>query len=375
MLKNIPTKSVVTILAIGVLVGFAIVGSFNAFVDYTSSNKFCGATCHEMDTVTKEYMESPFHKNNHGVRVGCADCHVPKPLFARLWRKAKATKELYHKVMGTIDTPEKFEAKRLILARSEWQRLRESDSRECRNCHFYEAMTIETQPNDARFWHPVAMDEGYTCVDCHKGFVHRLPDLAGEIQKAAEHFEAVLAADALSEDRLYITRATVLYSGVSTEDGTIAELEPGTPLTVLERQDGWFKVRIQGRQYQADNHTLYDTGDRTVVLARARGGSMEIGENVTRNDATGLDWRPARMEGWVSRKNVTGQIASLWDYGKAIYQNECVRCHVLFSPSAFWATEWKNKLHNMRRKVGLSAEQMEILLKYLQYHAKPQGMI
>nr|VFK47035.1 MAG: cytochrome c-type protein NapC [Candidatus Kentron sp. TC]VFK49529.1 MAG: cytochrome c-type protein NapC [Candidatus Kentron sp. TC]VFK62496.1 MAG: cytochrome c-type protein NapC [Candidatus Kentron sp. TC] len=72
------------------------------------------------------------------MRAACADCHAPKNLAPKLWRKLKASRELYHKVMGSIDTPEKFEAKRMILARNEWRRLQESDSRECRDCHAYD---------------------------------------------------------------------------------------------------------------------------------------------------------------------------------------------------------------------------------------------
>ena len=53
MFKNISTKFVLFILAIGTFIGFALVGSFNTFVEYTSTNEFCATTCHEMSTVTK----------------------------------------------------------------------------------------------------------------------------------------------------------------------------------------------------------------------------------------------------------------------------------------------------------------------------------
>jgi len=378
MFKNIPTKSIVGILAIGVLLSSAVVGGFNTFVDYTTSNEFCTTTCHEMSTVAEEYRQSVFHKNSRGLRVDCADCHVPKPLFAKLWRKAKASREVYHKVMGTVDTPEKFEAKRIVLARSEWQRLKESDSRECRDCHFYEAMTIDTQPNDARFWHPVAMDgamdDGYTCIDCHKGIAHRLPNLKGEIKKAAQHFEAVLASDALTGDHLYTTKATDLHSGPSMEDAIIAKLGPGTPVIVLERNNDRFRVRIQGRQFQSNDHTLY-SADRMVALVHMREGSLTASEDATLDQVTGLHWRSGQIEGWLSREGLTNEISTLWNYGKAVYQNECVRCHVVFPPSDFWATQWKNNIHNMQRKTNLTSEETDILLKYLQHHAKPQGVI
>nr|VFJ44392.1 MAG: trimethylamine-N-oxide reductase (cytochrome c), cytochrome c-type subunit TorC [Candidatus Kentron sp. FM]VFJ61842.1 MAG: trimethylamine-N-oxide reductase (cytochrome c), cytochrome c-type subunit TorC [Candidatus Kentron sp. FM]VFK06510.1 MAG: trimethylamine-N-oxide reductase (cytochrome c), cytochrome c-type subunit TorC [Candidatus Kentron sp. FM] len=375
MFKNIPTRSIIAILFIGVLLGFAVLAGFGTFVHYTSTNRFCATTCHEMRMVAEEYRESPFYKNTRGLRVGCADCHVPKPVVAKLWRKLSATRELYHKAMGSIDTPEKFETKRLTLARNEWQRLKESDSRECRNCHLYEAMAIDGQPNNARFWHPAAVDEGYTCIDCHKGFVHRMPDLEAQIEKAAQRFQAVLAADTLTTDRLYTVKATVLYFGPSPEDPIIAQLEPATPVTVLQRDSDRFRVRIRGRQYQTNVHTLYGDDDKMVALLRTRGEPVTVDKDTTRSGTTGLSWNFGQMEGWVSPDTLISRIGALWDYGKVLHENECVRCHVVFSPSDFWSTQWKHEIQNMRRKTDLIAEDMDILLKYLQYKAKPQGTI
>nr|VFK49530.1 MAG: trimethylamine-N-oxide reductase (cytochrome c), cytochrome c-type subunit TorC [Candidatus Kentron sp. TC] len=107
-------------------------------------------------------------------------------------------------------------------------------------------MITDAQPNDARFWHPIAKDEGYTCIDCHKGIAHRLPDPKDEIEKATDRFEAVLAVDARTGDELYIARAASLYSGPSIEDAIISDLEPGIAMTILERNDDWSRVRISG---------------------------------------------------------------------------------------------------------------------------------
>ncbi len=78
--------------------------------------------CHEMrDTVFAEYKQTVHYSNRTGVRTICSDGHVPKD-----WT---------HKMVGSINTPEKFEAKRMTLATHEWERMKESHSRECRNCH------------------------------------------------------------------------------------------------------------------------------------------------------------------------------------------------------------------------------------------------
>jgi cytochrome c-type protein NapC len=77
--------------------------------------------------------------------------------------------------MGTISTPEKFEAKRLELATHEWARMKASDSRECRNCHSFSAMDIEKQKARASKMHKLGQEDKKTCIDCHKGIAHRKP--------------------------------------------------------------------------------------------------------------------------------------------------------------------------------------------------------
>src|SRR5215217_1976040 len=110
--------------------GIVFWGGFHTAVDMTNTLEFC-TTCHEMrDTVYQEYKQSVHYSNRAGIRAICSDCHVPKDWSHMMARKVKASFELWGKVTGTIDTREKFEAKRIVLAMHEWERLKESNSRE-----------------------------------------------------------------------------------------------------------------------------------------------------------------------------------------------------------------------------------------------------
>jgi cytochrome c-type protein NapC len=51
-----------------------------------------------------------------------------------------------------------------------------SDSRECRDCHGYSHMDLSEQERIARKRHNKAVDQGKTCIDCHKGIAHKEPD-------------------------------------------------------------------------------------------------------------------------------------------------------------------------------------------------------
>ena len=90
----------------------------------------------------------------------------------------QASKEVWGKIFGTINTPEKFRDKRLELAQHEWARLKANDSLECRNCHQYESMDFTRQSVRAQNMHSTHLaSKAKTCIDCHKGIAHRLPQI------------------------------------------------------------------------------------------------------------------------------------------------------------------------------------------------------
>ncbi len=167
--------SLATLLIAGGIVGILLWGGFNWSMELSNSEAFC-ISCHEMrDTVYKELKETVHFTNKTGVRATCSDCHVPKQWVYKVRRKIAATNELFHKLIGTIDTPEKFEVQRLALAQHVWDTMKATDSRECRNCHSMSSMDLEKQVRPAQRRHKAAMEKGQTCIECHQGIAHKLP--------------------------------------------------------------------------------------------------------------------------------------------------------------------------------------------------------
>jgi len=160
---------------VGFFSGIIFWGGFNTAMEATNTLEFC-ISCHEMrDTVHQEYKKTIHYSNRSGVRAICSDCHVPKDWIHKVARKIEASGEVYGKVMGFIDTPEKFEAKRHELAKRVWTRMKETDSLECRNCHHADAMSAELQSEKAQRRHQKGKAEGKTCIDCHFGIAHKEP--------------------------------------------------------------------------------------------------------------------------------------------------------------------------------------------------------
>jgi cytochrome c-type protein NapC len=153
--------------------GIIVWGAFNTAMEATNTLTFC-ISCHEMrDTVYEEYKKTTHFSNRSGVRATCADCHVPDPWVYKVIRKIQATREVWYKLTGAIDTPEKFEAKRLQLAQRVWDSMKATDSRECRNCHLFDSMNPAVQKQRAAKQHELAQKRGETCIDCHKGIAHK----------------------------------------------------------------------------------------------------------------------------------------------------------------------------------------------------------
>lgn len=167
--------SLLTLLVVGFFSGIIFWGGFNTAMEATNTMDFC-IGCHEMrDNVYKEYKETIHYSNRSGVRAVCSDCHVPKDWTHKIMRKIQASKEVWGKITGVIDTPEKFEAHRFDMAKREWARMKARDSIECRNCHNFDAMSPELQKKTPYKKHMAAKEQGKSCIDCHKGIAHQLP--------------------------------------------------------------------------------------------------------------------------------------------------------------------------------------------------------
>jgi cytochrome c-type protein NapC len=172
--------SLVFLTAGGFIAGIIFWGGFNTALEVTNTEPFC-IGCHEMENNVYQELRSTIHfTNRSGVRAKCSDCHVPHEWTNKIARKMQASKEVWGAVFGTINTREKFQKERRRLAENEWKRLKENDSLECRNCHNFDYMDFTQQSPRASNMHSTALASGEkTCIDCHKGIAHHLPNMSG----------------------------------------------------------------------------------------------------------------------------------------------------------------------------------------------------
>ncbi|WP_159710781.1 NapC/NirT family cytochrome c [Geminicoccus flavidas] len=179
-LKPASTLSLAFLTLGGFAAGIIFWGSFNTALEATNTTEFC-ISCHEMESNVYQELQGTIHfVNRSGVHPGCPDFHVLHEWTNKIARKMQASKEVWGHIFGSISTREKFLGLRRHLAEREWARMEANDSLQCRNCHSDESMDLAKQNPRAAQAHERFLFTGErTCIDCHKGIAHRLPDMSG----------------------------------------------------------------------------------------------------------------------------------------------------------------------------------------------------
>ncbi len=187
-LMGTPRCSMLRLLVIGLFMGIAVWGGLNTGMEWTNRTEFC-LSCHEMTIPYEEYKKTIHYSNRTGTTVACADCHVagskePLDYARKLTRKLIAANDVWGHLTGSVDTPEKFDEKRLEMAKREWARMKAADSKECRNCHKFETMDKDKQKKRSQIKHEEAIEDKKTCIDCHKGIAHKAVHIGLEDEAA-----------------------------------------------------------------------------------------------------------------------------------------------------------------------------------------------
>ncbi len=360
---------------IGIAVGVIGWGGFNTVMEATNSLEFC-TSCHEMrDNVYQEYKKTIHYSNPAGVRAICSDCHVPKDWTHKIIRKVQASKEVWGKITGVIDTPEKFESMRLELAKHEWARMKASDSRECRNCHSFEAMDFAHQRPKASKQMQKAYQEGGTCIDCHKGIAHKLPDMSGGFRAMMKDLKAEGLKDGGKAEKSWVLTTSPAWGDAEkaaaggSGEGRIL---PAAPVTVLKLSGDLAQVRIDGWQQAGAERLFVALPGKRIMLAAVSAALAETAQvkSTRHDDETDLDWKEASIVLWMPKANLIGDQKALWDYGGQMFDAACGACHSPAPPGHFPANQWVGIVNDMKSNTALEDDEVRFLQAYLQNHAQ-----
>ncbi|HHO69055.1 MAG TPA: c-type cytochrome [Gammaproteobacteria bacterium] len=302
-----------------VLAGIILWGGFNTAMEWTNTLSFC-ISCHEMEsTVYQEYRHTVHYSNPSGVRATCPDCHVPRDWGPKVIRKIKASRELWYWATGAIDTREKFEARRLHLAERVWQTMKDTDSRECRNCHAFTTMDLAGQGRFAARIHGDAIGEGKTCIDCHKGISHHLPAMPAETAVAQQDIDMEYGEE--------INETCAGCHGEyaqGTPDGEYPRLA-GLDARYIARQLRLFKSHERENIPMIPFATERELPEEDVRTIAAYLSSIELPTRLPPVQASGFD-AFERLQASKRVVNIARYPGNI-EAGGRLYAKECAACH------------------------------------------------
>ncbi len=357
----IKKRYIAAIAAVGIGVGWLTLGGTAAVMHYTSDTEFC-LSCHSMETAYKEYQGSVHFTNAKGIRAECSDCHIPKEPIDYLVTKIRATKDIYHEfVTGKIDTPEKYQAHRAELAEMVWQQFRNNDSATCRSCHEFDAMEEFEQSRDAAQMHAYARDNNQTCIDCHKGVAHFAPEaeLDSKAFDTLMSFTSQTAAD-----------AKVVYPVTAINMGDFGTVNPTTKLEVVKAEGDERTVKLNAFQMKGAETVLYmGEGQRAIVATLSEQGQQALETGEYNADAYDNEWRSVSLMANINSP-VVDTLEPVWAYAEELDNVYCATCHAKIPSNHFTVNAWGPVAKSMGDRTDISEENLEILTKFFQHHAK-----
>ncbi|MEZ9593193.1 pentaheme c-type cytochrome TorC [Shewanella sp. 10N.261.52.F9] len=356
------------------LMGIIFWGGFNTALEATNTEEFC-ISCHSMESTPYKELQQTVHFSNHsGVRATCPDCHVPHNYGRKIARKLEASHDVYGWLFNTVSTPEKFEDKRLEMASREWKRFDRDKSAACKNCHQYDSMKWDSMSKLAVKQMKRAAELDQSCVDCHKGIAHKLPEM-GTARAPELIAEVGRGVTGLQVGQTYfsaLTKPLFFNEKTDVEAGT---LNIATKVKILEVKGSRAKIGIEGwrKKIGAGRVIYYDFGLNILSAQLTKDAALEEGVIRTfeekEDPMTGLKWQRVEADIWTDTDYLLTDLQPLWDYARSTYSTSCSVCHTQPAEAHFDANTWPGMFQGMIAFVNMDQDTQALVQKYLQEHS------
>jgi cytochrome c-type protein NapC len=164
-----------------VLLGVVLVALTTHVVNWSSSDKFCGATCHSMTWVNAAYQRGSHYTNGVGVRATCGDCHIPydaghanaiEYVKLLLFKADRGAKDFWGEASKTIATKEEWEKRRPALRSTFQTYLTQHNYITCRGCHSLQSFGGPRSQMKLVIHQGMVKADSYDCLQCHSNIGH-----------------------------------------------------------------------------------------------------------------------------------------------------------------------------------------------------------
>ena len=219
-----------------------------------------------------------------------------------------------------------------------------------------------------------AAETDQSCVDCHKGIAHTLPDM-GTARAPELIAEVGKGPSQFNKDEVFyssLTKPVYLSDSTDVEAGT---LNVATQVKIVESKDARIKIAIEGwrKQIGAGRVIYVDFGVNMLSLQLEKFAAEEDGTitgfEEKEDDMTGLLWQRVEVQVWTDADYFLADQQPLWDYARSTYRSSCSVCHSQPEESHFDANTWPGMFQGMIAFVNMDQDTQALVQKYLQQHS------
>lgn len=314
-----------------------------------------------------EWEGSSHFSNAKGIKAECADCHIPQEGLHYLKAKVVALKDVWYTITNKLPNQEAYESQRLAMAQRVWDEMKANDSATCKTCHKPESMILSDQKPAAQKMHQQAQTSGETCIDCHKGLVHFMPEMPKDT--SANQALTKTSGQFSAKDR--ILNVQQLATAILSKGGE-ARVMPFAELYEWQEQGEMLTATMKGWQQEGAESVLYLAMGKRIMLAlldEEAQSQLTVAQTV-KDEVTDSNWKEVSLAVSVPKSSVTANLASLNQYGNQLNQSYCSGCHAPIGAEHYTANQWIGVVNSMKDRTAMTADEVRAVTIYLQRNAK-----
>ncbi|MCK3654868.1 nitrate reductase [Pasteurellaceae bacterium Macca] len=353
-------------LLVAFVLGIVVLFGIQKIMKATNSTEFC-VSCHSMEQPKLEWEGSSHFSNRKGIRAECVDCHVPQDGLHYVKTKFMALKDVWATMTNKLPDQTAFEKHRLAMAKNVWAEMKANDSATCRSCHSFDAMELSEQKEAAQKMHKIAQETAQTCIDCHKGIVHFMPEMSEDTSTTSTQ-----TATGITDNSTLYTKSITTAQLTS---GQEIRLFPYAELTHVKDDGEKISATIHGwQQVGAESIVYLELGKRVMVALLDDEAKDKITVLKTvQDEITASEWKEVKADILVAKNALTGDLNALNQMGDTLNQTHCSGCHSPIGAEHYTANQWIGVVNSMKDRTSMSADEVRTLTIYLQRNAKDMG--
>lgn len=166
----------------------------------------------------------------------------------------------------------------------------------------------------------------------------------------------------------YVKDEAIFYSD-SSKATKLGDLHYATPINVEEQKGEFSKVTFQGWISQGAEEVVYsDVGVVLELALMTKDGMKQFKENATKTDDYKVKWTNITVTGWIESKYIMPSISQDWKELNILFSQRCSACHTAPEVGHVDINAWPSLLDAMSERAGLSKQEENKILKYLQFN-------